>query len=91
MRILQQKILILKSKPRSNNQDSISQTLQLAKELERNQNIKNNIQDSIERSRSQRVTLGSVLRKIFDTVQDKICQLSTQLTQLTECLEGKTK
>lgn len=61
---------------------------ELVQELEKNEKIRNNIQQSLEGSSCQRKTLGKVLKKIFETVQDKIHQLSTQLTQVTNCLEG---
>lgn len=60
----------------------------LAAEIKKNEKIRQNIVSSLEKSEAQRKTLSMVLLKIFDTIQDKIHQLSTQLTQVTSCLEG---
>ena len=60
----------------------------LSSELKKNEKIKQNIENSLQKSASQRKTLSNVLLKIFNTIQDKIHQLSTQLTQVTSCLEG---
>lgn len=88
IRILQQKLSVCKMRARG---DRISDGLTidaLTVELNKNEKIKDKVSRALQESSIERSKLTSVISKLFSTMQDKIHQLSSQLNQVTVCLEG---
>lgn len=88
IRILQQKLSACMIRGRDERMPDKLPIENLSAELQKNERVRDKVSQAIKEAANHRSKLTSVVAKLFDTMQDKIHQLSAQVAKVNSCLEG---